>query len=74
VAFPLKFADSFLSAFGSVLDPSELPMTELTPQRPEDPYGVAKHAFELDLKAAHHMFNTFNYTVFRPHNVRTIQR
>jgi nucleoside-diphosphate-sugar epimerase len=33
---------SSIAAFGSVLDPSELPMTEATPQRPEDPYGVAK--------------------------------
>ena len=30
---------------------------------------AAQHAFELDLKAAHHMWPAFNYTVFRPHNV-----
>lgn len=59
---------SSIAAFGAVLDPSELPMTEDTPQRPEDPYGIAKHSMELDLKAAHHMFSQ-NYTVFRPHNV-----
>ena len=59
---------SSIAAFGAVTDPSELPMTEATPQRPEDPYGVAKHAVELDLKAAYHMFQQ-NYTIFRPHNV-----
>ena len=43
-------------------------MTEdLTPQ-PEDPYGVAKYAVELDLRAAHEMFG-LEYTIFRPHNV-----
>ena len=59
---------SSIAAFGAVKHPSELPMTELTPQRPEDPYGIAKHAMELDLKAAQHMFGQ-NYTIFRPHNV-----
>lgn len=59
---------SSIAAFGAVLDPSELPMTEDTPQRPEDPYGIAKHSMELDLKAAHHMFGQ-SYTIFRPHNV-----
>ena len=47
---------------------SQTPMTEeLTPQ-PEDPYGIAKYAVELDLKAAHEMFG-LDYVVFRPHNV-----
>jgi UDP-glucose 4-epimerase len=36
--------------------------------RPEDPYGVAKYAVELDLAAAHEMFG-LPYVVFRPHNV-----
>ncbi len=36
--------------------------------QPEDPYGVAKYAVELDLRAAHEMFG-LNYVVFRPHNV-----
>jgi UDP-glucose 4-epimerase len=40
---------------------------ELTPQ-PEDPYGIAKHAVELDLKEASHMFG-LNHVIFRPHNV-----
>lgn len=46
----------------------ELPITEETPTRPEDPYGVAKLAVEQDLKCAHEMFG-LNYVVFRPHNV-----
>lgn len=47
---------------------NQLPMTEaLTPQ-PEDPYGIAKYAVELDLKEAHEMFG-LNSIVFRPHNV-----
>ena len=59
---------SSIAAFGAVEDPSELPMTEATPQRPEDPYGIAKHAFELDLRAAGRMFG-LPFTIFRPHNV-----
>ena len=35
---------------------------------PEDPYGVAKYAVELDLKCAHEMFG-LKYTIFRLHNV-----
>src|SRR5258708_19051517 len=47
---------------------NQLPMTEdLTPQ-PEDPYGVAKYAVELDLRAARHQFG-LDYVIFRPHNV-----
>jgi UDP-glucose 4-epimerase len=44
------------------------PMREEQAPRPEDPYGVAKLAVELDLAAAHHMFG-MNFVVFRPHNV-----
>jgi UDP-glucose 4-epimerase len=44
------------------------PMTEDMTPMPEDPYGVAKYAVELDLKLAHEMFG-LDYTVFRPHNV-----
>ena len=36
--------------------------------QPEDPYGVAKLAVEMDLKVAHEMFG-LNYVIFRPHNV-----
>jgi UDP-glucose 4-epimerase len=47
---------------------NQVPMHEdLTPQ-PEDPYGVAKYAAELDLKAAHEMFG-LDSIIFRPHNV-----
>lgn len=47
---------------------NQVPMVEtLTPQ-PEDPYGIAKYAVELDLREAHEMFG-LNYVVFRPHNV-----
>ena len=47
---------------------NQLPMTEELVPAPEDPYGVAKYAVELDLKAAHEMFG-LNYAIFRPHNV-----
>jgi UDP-glucose 4-epimerase len=36
--------------------------------QPEDPYGIAKFAVEMDLKAAHEMFG-LEYVIFRPHNV-----
>ena len=52
----------------AVYGAGQTPMTEdLTPQ-PEDPYGIAKYAVELDLHAAHRMFG-LNSIVFRPHNV-----
>jgi UDP-glucose 4-epimerase len=52
----------------AVYGTNQLPMSEdLTPQ-PEDPYGIAKYAVELDLKAAYHMFG-LPYIIFRPHNV-----
>lgn len=44
------------------------PMREDMHPQPEDPYGVAKYAVELDLKTAHEMFD-LNFTIFRPHNV-----
>lgn len=44
------------------------PMREDMVPRPEDPYGVAKYAVEMDLYAARHMFG-LDYVVFRPHNV-----
>ena len=57
---------SSIAAFGTA---DELPMREArTPQRPEDPYGIAKHAFELDLMAAQRMFG-LDYVTFYPHNV-----
>lgn len=52
----------------AVYGANQVPMREdMTPQ-PEDPYGIAKYAVELDLRAAHEMFG-LNYVVFRPHNV-----
>jgi len=52
----------------AVYGTNQTPMTEeLTPQ-PEDPYGIAKYAVELDLAAAQHMFG-LPYIIFRPHNV-----
>jgi UDP-glucose 4-epimerase len=44
------------------------PMREDMTPRPEDPYGIAKYAVELDLEAAHRQFG-LNYVIFRPHNV-----
>jgi len=55
---------SSIAVYGS----AQVPMSEDTVPRPEDPYGIAKLAVELDLKSAHKMFG-LNYTVFRPHNV-----
>jgi UDP-glucose 4-epimerase len=52
----------------AVYGTSQMPATEDTPPTPEDPYGIAKYACELDLRAAHAMF-ALDSTVFRPHNV-----
>jgi UDP-glucose 4-epimerase len=45
-----------------------LPMTEETPPNPEDPYGIAKLAVELELNVNKEMFD-LDYIIFRPHNV-----
>jgi UDP-glucose 4-epimerase len=47
---------------------NQLPMSEDAVPQPEDPYGIAKYAVELDLREAHEMFG-LNYVIFRPHNV-----
>ena len=47
---------------------AELPMSETTPRRPEDSYGIAKLAVEQELAASRAMFG-LDYIVFRPHNV-----
>jgi len=52
----------------AVYGPNQTPMRENLTPMPEDPYGIAKYAVELDLQAAHRMFG-LNYTIFRPHNV-----
>src|SRR5262245_14871548 len=40
---------SSIAVYGS----APVPMTEATTPQPEDPYGIAKYAVELDLMAAH---------------------
>jgi UDP-glucose 4-epimerase len=55
---------SSIAVYGS----AQLPMREDMVPQPEDPYGIAKYAVELDLRAAHEMFG-LDYVVFRPHNV-----
>ena len=52
----------------AVYGAGQTPMTEEMTPVPEDPYGIAKYAVELDLVAARHMFG-LNSIVFRPHNV-----
>ena len=52
----------------AVYGKGQAPFTEETIPRPEDPYGIAKYAVELDLKNAHDLFG-LNYIIFRPHNV-----
>lgn len=52
----------------AVYGAAQTPMIETTTPEPEDPYGVSKYAFELDLKAAKHMFD-IDHIIFRPHNV-----
>jgi UDP-glucose 4-epimerase len=55
---------SSIAVYGGLRPPMKEDMTPA----PEDPYGVAKYAVELDLKCAHEMFG-LNYIIFRPHNV-----
>ena len=52
----------------AVYGTGQVPMHEDMVPQPEDPYGIAKYAVELDLKTAHEMFG-LNYVIFRPHNV-----
>ncbi len=52
----------------AVYGKGQLPLTEETVPQPEDPYGIAKYAFEMDLQAAYEMFG-LKYVIFRPHNV-----
>jgi UDP-glucose 4-epimerase len=52
----------------AVYGAGQLPMTEATVPRPEDPYGISKYAVEMDLRAAHETFG-LDTIVFRPHNV-----
>jgi UDP-glucose 4-epimerase len=52
----------------AVYGANQVPMREDMVPRPEDPYGIAKYAVELDLESARRMFG-LNFVVFRPHNV-----
>jgi len=56
---------SSIAVYGSS---PELPMTEETETRPEDPYGIAKLAVERELQICNEMFG-LDYIIFRPHNV-----
>jgi UDP-glucose 4-epimerase len=58
----------FSSSIAVYGNPANLPVTEDMTPAPEDCYGVAKYAVEMDLRAAHKMFG-LNYIIFRPHNV-----
>ncbi len=52
----------------AVYGANQLPMSEELVPSPEDPYGIAKYAVELDLASANRQFG-LEYTIFRPHNV-----
>ena len=52
----------------AVYGKNQVPMVEDLVPQPEDPYGIAKYAVELDLKEALEIFG-LNYVIFRPHNV-----
>ena len=55
---------SSIAVYGS----NTLPLIETQNPLPEDPYGIAKYAVEMDLENARKMFG-LNYIIFRPHNV-----
>jgi len=52
----------------AVYGAGQLPMVESMRPEPEDPYGIAKFAFEMELESSRRMFG-LPYVVFRPHNV-----
>jgi UDP-glucose 4-epimerase len=52
----------------AVYGAGQMPMLEDMKPEPEDPYGIAKYAVEMDLIAARRLFG-LNYIIFRPHNV-----
>ncbi|MGO8697126.1 MAG: NAD-dependent epimerase/dehydratase family protein [Limisphaerales bacterium] len=52
----------------AVYGAGQTPMTEDMTPVPEDSYGIAKFACELELKVSNHMFG-LDYIIFRPHNV-----
>jgi len=52
----------------AVYGPGQLPMHEEMKPTPEDSYGIAKFAVEMELRASKQMFD-LDYVIFRPHNV-----
>lgn len=52
----------------AVYGEGQVPMHEDLTPLPEDPYGIAKYAVEMELKVSHEMFG-LNSIIFRPHNV-----
>lgn len=55
---------SSIAVYGS----SSPPMTETMVPHPEDSYGIAKYAVEMELEICHRLFG-LDSIVFRPHNV-----
>jgi UDP-glucose 4-epimerase len=55
---------SSIAVYGS----EQAPMSEATVPMPEDSYGIAKRAVELELQCSKEMFD-LDYVIFRPHNV-----
>ena len=55
---------SSIAVYGS----EQTPMTEDMTPEPEDSYGIAKRAVELELRCSKEMFG-LDYVIFRPHNV-----
>ena len=52
----------------AVYGAGEPPMHEAQTPQPEDSYGIAKYAVELELKVSKEIFD-LDYVIFRPHNV-----
>jgi UDP-glucose 4-epimerase len=52
----------------AVYGAAQLPMVESVAPQPEDSYGIAKYAVEMELQATNRVFG-LDYIVFRPHNV-----
>ncbi len=52
----------------AVYGDSDVPMKETMTPNPEDPYGIAKYAVEMDLKEASERFG-LQSVIFRPHNI-----
>ena len=52
----------------AVYGTNQLPMREDLTPKPEDSYGIAKYAVEMELAASHEIFG-LDYVIFRPHNV-----